>query len=75
MEIERLRWQCRRGTKELDLWLTRIIDSQYSNFNANQRAAFSLLLQASDCDLQQWMLGTCRPGNPEIAALLNTITG
>ncbi|MGV6818267.1 MAG: FAD assembly factor SdhE [Thiotrichales bacterium] len=75
MDYERLRWQCRRGTKELDLWLTRIIDSQYRDFNPNQRAAFSLLLQSSDRDLQQWMLGTCRPENPEIAALLNTITG
>lgn len=73
MEHKRLRWQCRRGTKELDTWLNGIMDSHYDNFNANQRVAFALLLQSRDTELQSWMLGLEQPANRELADLLDHI--
>lgn len=73
MQYNELRWQCRRGTKELDAWLNGIMNSLYDHFSSSQKAAFVALLQSSDSELQLWMLRQERPENHAIAALLDHI--
>ena len=46
-EIERLRWQCRRGMLELDLLLNRFLESAYADLSVQQRTDFVRLLGAS----------------------------
>jgi antitoxin CptB len=55
--LGRLRWQCRRGSLELDLALSQFLDQGYGDLSAPQRAAFERLLQESDETLQAWIFG------------------
>jgi antitoxin CptB len=47
----RLRWRCRRGTKELDLLLTGYLETRYSEAPPNERDAFERLTEWSDPDI------------------------
>jgi len=53
-ELDRVRWQCRRGMLELDLLLTRFLDRHYPTLSPSQQTAFKSLLKCSDNDL--WAL-------------------
>ncbi len=45
-QLAKLRWQCRRGTKELDLLLQRYLDSGYLLADDEEQALFAQLLAA-----------------------------
>ena len=47
-ELARLRWRCRRGTKELDIMVQRYLDHYYESAPADERHAFSELLDFQD---------------------------
>ena len=71
-EKSRLRWQCRRGMRELDVLLTRYLDERYDAAGAAEKAAFRQLLTLSDPDLVGYLLQKQSPG-PEIAVVINHI--
>jgi antitoxin CptB len=50
-ELARLKWQCRRGTKELDLLLMDYLENQYHKADAGQKKRFAELLNLEDADL------------------------
>ena len=50
-QLARLRWQCRRGTKELDLLLQRYLDSGYLLADDEEKALFVELLELEDDEL------------------------
>lgn len=47
-ELARLRWRCRRGTKELDIMVQRYLDHYYEQAPEDERQAFSELLDFQD---------------------------
>ncbi|MCK9396798.1 MAG: succinate dehydrogenase assembly factor 2 [Methylobacter sp.] len=47
-ELARLRWQCRRGTKELDFLLNRYLETGYLVADQAERALFVELLGMED---------------------------
>ncbi len=49
--FERVRWHCRRGLLELDLVLSRFLDSHWPELAAPDRDAFAALLGLPDNDL------------------------
>ncbi|MGA8259381.1 MAG: succinate dehydrogenase assembly factor 2 [Arenicellales bacterium] len=53
----RVRWRCRRGTKELDALLGRFLEQGYPQLSADQREAFEELLDQQDPDLAAWLWG------------------
>jgi len=53
----RLRWRCRRGTKELDLILTRFLEQEYASLSDAQKDDFEALLLEQDPDLAGWLWG------------------
>lgn len=55
-ELNRLRWQCRRGQLELDLCLRRFLDSGYAGLSDDERATFACLLRESDQTLWDWLV-------------------
>lgn len=57
MELRRLRWQCRRGMKELDIVLTRYLDRDYAQASEAERLAFQALLEQEDPVIWTWVLG------------------
>ena len=56
-QLAKLRWQCRRGTKELDLLLQRYLDSGYLLADEEEKALFVELLTLEDDELIGVLLG------------------
>ncbi len=55
--LAKLRWQCRRGTKELDYLLLRYFDFGYALADAEEKALFFELLELEDDQLILTLLG------------------
>ena len=56
-QFAKLRWQCRRGTKELDFLLLRYLDSGYALADTEEKALFIDLLAWEDDQLIGIFLG------------------
>ena len=65
--VSRLRWQCRRGMKELDQLLTGYLDDGYAAAGDADKAAFHALLDLSDPELVGYLLQRREPGSEIIA--------
>ncbi|MCW5627197.1 MAG: succinate dehydrogenase assembly factor 2 [Burkholderiales bacterium] len=63
-DFARLRWRCRRGLLELDLVLTRFLDSGYAALNSIEREAFLQLLDCGDHDLWDLLSGRREAADP-----------
>lgn len=74
-EASRLRWQCRRGMRELDVLLSGYLKDTYPRAADAQKRAFCQLLTLSDPELAGYMLGRDDPADPELAALVRYIRG
>ena len=72
--LGRLRWRCRRGTRELDELLTGYLARRYLAAPPAEQAAFEALLQASDADINDWCLGRRAPPDGQFTALILQIT-
>lgn len=72
-EIERLRWQCRRGMLELDLLLNRFLERDFADLAVEQRIAFVRLLGYPDQILHDWLLGQAVPAEPLLGDLIGRI--
>jgi antitoxin CptB len=69
-DLARLRWRCRRGTREMDLLLESFLDECYGDLPEDQQLAFARLLDESDVDILDWVTGkTC----PEVTAYRGVI--
>lgn len=72
-ELQRLRWRCRRGMRELDQLFGRYLDRNWPTASAAQRVVFERLLGCEDDRLWRWFLGyeTCE--DAELHALVQYI--
>ncbi|MEP7043643.1 MAG: succinate dehydrogenase assembly factor 2 [Dokdonella sp.] len=71
--IGRLRWRCRRGTRELDRLLQQWLDDHADRADARTLADFSVLLDAQDPDLWDWLIGKHDPDDPRLLELVREI--
>lgn len=55
--LRRLRWRCRRGLLELDVWLDRFASKGLRQLTESQCELFERLLQEADADLLAWLQG------------------
>jgi len=69
----RLRWQCKRGMRELDELLARYLDSTYTQAPESEKLAFRSLLEVPDPDLIGYLLGGRVHANSQIADVIETI--
>ena len=72
-ELNRLRWQCRRGMRELDLMLLRFVEREYPGLDAGASAAFERLLGCPDALLLEWLLGRQIPSDKDVADVVRRI--
>ncbi|MDE0302786.1 MAG: succinate dehydrogenase assembly factor 2 [Gammaproteobacteria bacterium] len=72
-EQDRLRWHCRRGTRELDLMLMRYLDQEYPRASTAEQAAFARLLERPDPELQEMFLGAQTAPDPEMESVAQKI--
>lgn len=71
--IKRLRWRCRRGTRELDQLVGWWLDTRYPQATADLRQGFSDLLEQQDPDLWDWIMGRGKPGDAQQARVIDEI--
>ena len=68
--LAKLRWQCRRGTKELDFLLLRYVDLEYALADTQEKALFMQLLALEDDQLISLLLGDLVMETAEMKALI-----
>lgn len=74
LQLQRkLRWQCRRGMKELDLVLVRFLDRHFIAASASDRHNFARLLDVEDDQLWAWILGRSHPKDPQLDAIVQRV--
>ena len=71
--IARLRWRCRRGTREMDLLLLRFLERQYPHLDAREQSLFGALLDETDPDLYAWITRQSEPSNPDYLPIIGKI--
>lgn len=71
--INRLRWQCRRGMRELDLLLLQFLDAGYADLDADAARVFTRLLDCPDALLLEWLLGRQTPSDKDVADVVQRI--
>jgi antitoxin CptB len=72
-QLARLRWQCRRGTKELDLLLQCYLETDYLLADDEEKALFLELLALEDDELLAVLMGDLEMGVEEMKVLVDKI--
>ena len=72
-ELQRLRWQCRRGMLELDHLLGRFLDLGYADLTEAERQDFLVLLGEPDPHLSDWFMERSEAPDPRLRALVARI--
>lgn len=73
MDINKLRWRCRRGMRELDMVLERFLARDFAELDADARQAFSTLLDATDPELYDWLLGRAEPPTTALGRIVERL--
>jgi len=60
-DLDRIRWQCRRGMLELDLVLNRFVEQDLSKLTPAELQVFGQLLDEPDTRLLAWVMGQVEP--------------
>jgi antitoxin CptB len=71
--IERLRWQCRRGMLELDVLLESFLEQRYQALSPRLQRHFHQLLEFPDPIIHSWCVGGENPDDDEFHELVMTI--
>ncbi len=72
-DINRLRWQCRRGMLELDELLRAFLEQHYQQISPRLQRHFHHLLEFPDPIIHSWCVGGENPDNEEFHELLESI--
>jgi len=67
-QLAKLQWQCRRGTKELDLLLQRYLETGYLLADDEEKALFVEMLKLEDDELLAVLMGEleAEPGKMKV---------
>jgi antitoxin CptB len=71
--IERLRWQCRRGMLELDILLEAFLEQHYTGLSPTQQRNFIKLLEYPDPFIHAWCVSGEEPDQDEFMELVKMI--
>ncbi len=71
--VGRLRWRCRRGTKELDRILGGFLEENYAQAPIELQKAFIALLEVQDPDIYDWLMGGKTPDDEGFNAIISAL--
>jgi len=71
--FEKLKWHCRRGTKELDYLLEAYLEQHYQQGNKKEQNLFIELLTLPDTQLIFYLLGNQQPKSEGLSRLVKKI--
>ena len=66
-------WRSRRGTKELDLMLSRWLERCYAQASDDERAQFERFLDLPDPEMAAYLLRHEKPADPAFATLVSQL--
>lgn len=69
----KLRWQCRRGMRELDDLLMTWLDERYDSADATQKQAFEALLALPDPQIAAYLLQKESPESRSLGLIVEQI--
>ena len=72
-ERERIRWACRRGMLECDLFLVPFFEQCYDDLTEDEKSILERMLKESDADLILWLMETAQPYHAVYKPLLEKI--
>lgn len=72
-ELEKVRWACRRGMLECDLFLVPFFENCYGQLSIDEQEIFKKLLVESDTEIFAWLMATENPTNKSYVAILDKI--
>ena len=73
-DYERLRWRCvRRALLELDITLTRFLDSGFEKLNEEEQQAFVVLADMEDYDLWDLLTGKAEIDDPRLSHVISIL--
>jgi antitoxin CptB len=72
-DLNRMRWRCRRGMRELDALLMRFVDGPYSRVSAAQQAIFQDFLMLPDPEILGLLTGRLRSEDPAISGIVELV--
>lgn len=73
-DYERLRWRCvRRALLELDITLTRFLDSGFEKLNEEEQQAFVVLADMEDYDLWDLLMGKAEIDDPRLSHVISIL--
>ncbi len=71
--LNRLRWQCRRGMRELDELLLAFLEARGDALDEDELALVARLLEFPDQLLLDWLMGAARPMDPSLAEAVDLV--
>ncbi len=71
-QIQRLRWQCRRGLLELDALFRYYLEHRFARAPVPEKTQFVQLLQQQDDQLQAWLLEGAEP-DPAFSVIVSAL--
>lgn len=71
--LKRLRWRCRRGTRELDALLGGWLERHAAGDDSNALQAFDALLDRQDPEIWDWLMGHAEPPRTDWRAIVAEI--
>ena len=69
-ELSRLRWRCRRGTREMDLLFERFLKHAYFLLSSEEQAVFENFLDVPDPVILNWVTGKAEPERAEYRKII-----
>ena len=75
MNINRVRWACRRGMLELDVLFQPFVEQHYQNLSDTDKFTFTRLLACEDPELFAWFMGHEKCSDPLLAAMVIKVRG
>ena len=74
-DMSRLRWRCRRGTKELDIVMNRYLQERYQTASAEEQASFNALLDIEDPIIFDWLMDKTQAEDENLKVLVEILKG
>lgn len=72
-EERRLAWDCRRGLKELDIFLGPFMEKHYRALSPEDKQVFVRLVACEDMDLFNWFMQYAKPEDHALERMIEQI--
>ncbi|MBV1874058.1 MAG: succinate dehydrogenase assembly factor 2 [Gammaproteobacteria bacterium] len=74
-EMGRLRWQCRRGMKEVEIVLLPYLEGRYASAGGREQGLFRQLLACHDVDMFEWFTCRDKPAENDLIEIVEIVLG